>query len=109
VSELKTIPKQAASPLAALTLALATLSCCVPFGFLGALGLAGAATALQAYRPWLIGGAILLIGFGFYQLYGRKQQCRTRSGTIMFWVSAIAVLVIFLFPQVIASIVAGLS
>ena len=35
--------KQAASPLAALLLAFATISCCVPLGFLGALGLAGLA------------------------------------------------------------------
>ena len=110
MSDLKSIPKQSASPVAAVTLALATISCCVPFGFLGALGLAGAAAALQVYRPWLMAGAVLFLGLGFYRLYGRNQRlCRTKSSVIVFWVSVGIVLLIFIFPQVIASLLAGLN
>src|SRR6202167_5323732 len=58
-----------ATPVAAVIAALSTLACCLPFGFLGAVGLAGASVRLQSLRPWLLVSAAILLGIGFIQLY----------------------------------------
>lgn len=98
-----------ATPVAAVLAALSTLACCLPFGFLGAIGLAGASVRLQRARPWLLVGAFALLVIGFLQLYRGGNQCKTRSALsiTLFWVAAAVVLMIVLFPQVIASLVAG--
>jgi len=98
-----------ATPVAAVIAVLSTLSCCLPFTFLGALGLAGASTRLQAFRPWLLGSAAVLLGIGFIQLYVRRNQCQKRSplSIALFWGAALIVLLVILFPQVIASLLAG--
>lgn len=97
-----------ATPVAAAIAALSTLACCLPLGFLGALGLAGISVWLQAARPWLIGGALALLILGFAQLY-RRNQCKRRSpiSVVLFWVAAVVVLLVIVFPQVIASLLAG--
>ena len=98
-----------ATPVAAVLAALATMACCLPFGFLGAIGLAGASARLQAARPWLLAGAVVLIIVGFLQLYRGRNQCKKRSALsiALFWVAAGVVALIILFPQVIASLAAG--
>jgi hypothetical protein len=98
-----------ATPVAAVIAVLSTLSCCLPFTFLGALGLAGASARLQAFRPWLLGSAALLLGVGFIQLYVRRNQCQKRSplSIALFWGAAAIVLLVILFPQLIASLIAG--
>jgi hypothetical protein len=89
--------------------ALSTLACCLPFAFLGALGLAGAGVRLQSLRPWLLVSATVLLGVGFVQLYIRRNKCRKRSALsiALFWGAAAIVLLVILFPQVIASLIAG--
>src|SRR5207237_10314927 len=57
-----------ATPIAAMIAALSTLACCLPFGFLGAMGLAGVSVGAQYARPWLLGGALGLLVLGFVQL-----------------------------------------
>lgn len=98
-----------ATPFAAVIAALSTLACCLPFGFLGAAGLAGAGVWLQSGRPWLLASAGILVVLGFIQLYVRRQQCRKRSplSIALFWVAAAIVLLVILFPQAIASLIAG--
>jgi hypothetical protein len=98
-----------ATPLAAVIAVLSTLSCCLPFAFLGALGLAGASARLQFLRPWLLAGAGVLLGVGFIQLYVRRNRCQRRSpiSIAMFWGAAVIVLLVILFPQLIASLMAG--
>ncbi len=98
-----------ATPVAAVIAALSTLACCLPFGFLGAVGLAGASVRLQAARPWLLVGAFGLLVVGFLQLYRGRNQCRKGSpfSIALFWMAAALVLLIVLVPQVIASLVAG--
>ncbi len=98
-----------ATPVAAVIAAFSTLACCLPFGFLGALGLAGVSVRLQTARPWLLVGSFILLALGFVQLYRRRNQCRKRSpfSIALFWIAFGAVLLIVLFPQVIASLVAG--
>jgi hypothetical protein len=98
-----------ATPIAAVIAALSTLACCLPFGFVGAMGLAGVSVWAQNARPWLLGGALGLLVLGFVQLYRGRNQCTKRSATsiTLFWVAVAIVLIIVLFPQVIASLVAG--
>ena len=89
--------------------ALSPLACCLPFAFLGALGLAGASVRLQSLRPWLLVSAAILLGIGFIQLYVRRNQCQKRSplSIALFWAAALIVLLVIVFPQVIASLLAG--
>jgi hypothetical protein len=98
-----------ATPLAAVIAVLSTLSCCLPLTFLGALGLAGVSVRLQAARPWLLAGAGILLVLSFIQLYVRRNQCKKRSpiSIALFWCSVVVVLLVILFPQVIASLFAG--
>ena len=98
-----------ATPVAAVIAALSTLACCLPFGFLGAIGLAGLSVRLQTARPWLLAGAFALLAVGFLQLYRGRYQCQKRSALslTLFWVAAAIVFLIVLFPQFIASLVAG--
>jgi len=97
------------APAAAIIAALSTLACCVPLGFLGALGLAGFSVWAQSLRSWLLGASIVLLCLGFVQLYFRKSACVRRSGMslVLFWIAVAVVLLLMLFPQVIASLVAG--
>jgi hypothetical protein len=98
-----------ATPVAAVIAALSTLACCLPLTFLGALGVAGASVWLPSARPWLLVGAAILLGVGFIQLYVRRNQCQKRSplSVALFWAAAVLVFLVILFPQVIASLIAG--
>jgi hypothetical protein len=97
------------TPVAAVIAALSTLACCLPFAFLGALGLAGASVKLQLARPWLLVATGMLLVVGFVQLYLRRNRCRKRSplSIALFWSAAVIVILIILFPQLIASLIAG--
>jgi len=97
------------SSVAAVIAALSTLACCLPFAFLGAMGLAGATVRLQLARPWLLAGAGILLVVGFVQLYVRRNQCQRRSplSIALFWGGTVIVLLVILFPQLIASLIAG--
>ena len=98
-----------ATPVAAVVAAFSTLACCLPLGFLGAVGLAGASFWSQSLRPWLLGSAAVIMGIGFVQLYRGREQCTKRSpvSVALFWGAAVIVLFIILFPQLIASLIAG--
>lgn len=97
------------TPVVAVVGALSTLACCLPLTFLGALGLAGASVKLQSARPWFLAGAGVLLVVGFVQLYVRRNQCQKRSplSIVLFWVAALVVLLVILFPQVVATLIAG--
>jgi hypothetical protein len=96
------------APAAAIVVALSTLACCVPLGFVGALGLASIGVWASSYRPWLLGASLLFLCLGFCQMYLRKA-CVKRStiSVVLFWIAVIVVVLVFLFPQVIASLIAG--
>ena len=97
-----------ATPVAAVIAVVSTLSC-LPLAFLGALGPATASVQLQLARPWLLVSAAILLGIGFIQLYVRRGQCQKRStlSIALFWGAALIVLLVILFPQVLASLIAG--
>jgi len=100
-----------ATPIAAVVAALSTLACCMPLGLLGAAGLTGFAIWAGRYRLLFLVLAFAFLIVGSVQLYAGRKACRTRSkaSVITFWVAVAVVLVIFLFPQVVASLLAGLS
>jgi hypothetical protein len=70
------------APAAAILAALSALMCCLPFGFVGALGLASISVWIAPLRPWLLGAAVLLLVLGFCQIYRRGKQCNTAFLTL---------------------------
>ena len=98
-----------ATPVAAVIAALSTLACCLPLGFLGAVGLAGLSVWAQSLRGWFLALAIALLVVEFVQLYRGRKECSRRSplSIAMLWVATAIVLLVILFPQMIASLLAG--
>jgi hypothetical protein len=98
------------APLAAALSALATLACCLPLGIAGAVGALGLSVALASLRPWLIGVAVILLGFSSWQIYRGQRSCRKRSplSLILFGLSAAVVLGVIIFPQQIAALMASI-
>lgn len=97
--------------LGAMFASLVTLACCLPLPFLGAAGIAGASVFLAGARPWLLGISVILLGAGFFQVY-RGMRCRTRqskTAIALLGVATTVVVLLLLFPQVIASILADIS
>lgn len=94
--------------LGAILSSIATISCCLPIGFVAALG-AGAASAFFAtLRPWLLGLSVALLGLGFWQQH-RAKQCAVRGrmiGNVLLWAAVIVVVAMILFPQQIAAFIA---
>ncbi len=84
---------------------LATLACCLPLGMLGAAGvLGGAAIFFGAARPFLLAGSLALLAFAFVQVY-RAPACdvrRSRVAIAILTVATLVVLMVLLFPQIIA-------
>src|SRR5215475_7131147 len=86
-------------------------SCCLPmFPFIFAAGAAGSSAFFVKARPFLLAASVLSIGFAFYQRWqARRCQCKpSLLSTVIFWFSVVVVLTFFLFPQVIANLVANL-
>jgi hypothetical protein len=98
-----------ASPVAAVIAAFSSIACCLPLAFVGAAGLLGASARLQMLRPWLLAVSGVLLIVGFAQLYLRRNQCqrRSRASVGIFWIATAIVLLLMLFPQIVASVLAG--
>ena len=87
---------------------VATLGCCLPFGFAAALGMGTAGVFSTTMRPWLLGFSVVLIGLGFWQRR-RAKQCSVRGrwfGNVLLWTAVAVVLGMILFPQLIAAFIA---
>lgn len=88
--------------------AIATISCCLPLGFAGALGFGLASAFFTTLRPWLLGLSVLLIALGFWQQH-RAKQCAVRGrwiGNVLLWAAVVVVTAMILFPQQIAAMIA---
>ena len=96
------------APAAAIVAALSTLACCLPLGFLGAVGLASISLWARQYSRWLLIASIVFLIVGAVQLYFRKS-CgkRSRTSLVLFWTAVVVVVLMILFPQVLASLIAG--
>jgi len=96
--------------LAALGSVVLASTCCLPmFPFIFAAGAAGSSAFFAKARPYLLVASLLSIAFAFYQRWRAKQcQCKpSLLSTIVLWFSVVTVLTFFLFPQVIANLVAN--
>jgi hypothetical protein len=94
--------------LGAIVSSLATMGCCLPLGFAGALGAAGASAFLQRFRPWLLTLSILLLGIGFWQ-QRRANLCavkRSYLSAVLLWTAVVLVVAMIVFPQEIAGFIA---
>jgi hypothetical protein len=98
------------APVAAILAALSALACCLPFGMVGALGLASIGIRIAPLRPWLLGAAVLLLVLGFWQIYRRGSQCSRQRSPLtlaLFWIALAVVVLVTIFPQLIANWFAG--
>jgi uncharacterized membrane protein len=99
----------AITSIAAIGSVIAASSCCLPLlPFLFAAGTASASVLVAQLRPYLLILSVLLVAFGFYKSW-RAEQCNcrpSRISTFLLWFSAIVVVVMIFFPQVIANLVA---
>jgi hypothetical protein len=103
--------KTSGASLGALLTSLVTLGCCLPLPFLGAAGIAGASVFLSSARPWLLGLSVMLLAVGFFQVY-RGIRCRVRqskTAIALLSLATIVVILLLLFPQAIASVLADVS
>jgi hypothetical protein len=94
--------------LGAILSSLATMGCCLPLGFAGALGAAGASAFVQRFRPWLLGLSIVLLGIGFWQ-QRRARLCsvkRSYLSAVLLWTAVGFVVAMIVFPQQIAGFIA---
>ena len=92
----------------AIVSSLATMGCCLPLGFAGALGAAGASAFLQRFRPWLLALSIVLLGIGFWQ-QRRARLCavkRNYLSAVLLWTAVVLVVGMIIFPQEIAGFLA---
>jgi hypothetical protein len=64
---------------------------------------------VQPLRPWLLVISVVLLVVGFAQLYVGKSACRRRSrlSVALLWIAVFVVVLVIIFPQVIASLLAG--
>ncbi|MGH9534507.1 MAG: hypothetical protein ACRD2E_06585 [Terriglobales bacterium] len=101
----------AAASLAAALGAIATLACCLPFGFAAAVGVGAAGVFFNRLRPFLLAlsGALLLLAIWQYRRHAR--QCaprRRRASRAILWFGAAVVLAMVLFPQQVSALIADL-
>jgi hypothetical protein len=95
------------APAGALTAALISITCCLPFSIPAALGFAGLAIFASENQLWLLGAAFVLLAVGVIQLV-RKRSCERRSRTsiVLLCLSATLVFAVIFFPEVIAGFLA---
>jgi hypothetical protein len=98
-----------ATPVAAMITALSTLACCLPFSFMGAIGFASLSVFAARYRWWLLAIALLFLVAGAVQLYRGRTSCNrpTRASVVVFWTAVCVCMLVLLFPQLLASVLAG--
>jgi hypothetical protein len=95
------------APVGALTAALVSISCCLPFSIPAALGLAGVSMFASHNQAWLIGGSLLLLGIGVVQLFRRRTcQRRSRASVALLCASAVLVFAVVFLPEAISGFLA---
>jgi hypothetical protein len=96
------------APAGALAAAILSLACCLPLSIPAAIGLAGIGAIAGEYQIWLIGASVALLGMGVFQVV-RRPACRRRSRISigLLCLSSALVVAVLLFPQAIASLIAG--
>jgi hypothetical protein len=95
-------------PVAAVIAAVSSLACCLPLGIAAAAGAGGLAMVLEPVRPWLLAASAVFLAIGAVQLYRSHGSCarRTRTSLALFWIAAVVVAGIMVFPQMVAGFLA---
>jgi hypothetical protein len=96
------------APVMAAVTSLATIACCLPAGFAAAAVTASLSMAAAAYQPWFLGASVLLLLVGAIQLRQAQRVCarRSNSSVIVFGISAVIVVLVVVFPDVLAGLLA---
>ena len=96
------------TPIAAALTSLATLVCCLPMGFAAAAATASVGMVVATYQRWFLGASVVLLIVGMVQLQRVQRTCATRpyGAIVTFGLSAVIVLLVVLFPQILAGLVA---
>ncbi len=96
------------APVAAAASALATLVCCLPVGVAAAAATASLGAIVSGYRSWFLGASALLLAIGIVQVTRVRRACGTRTpgSMVILAVSGTIVLLVALFPQVLAGLIA---
>lgn len=84
----------------------ASLCCTGPLLFVAfGIGGAGLAATFEPFRPWLLGLTALLLGAGFYSVYGPGPRCadeqferKLRRRKALLWVATFVAIVLATFP-----------
>ena len=98
--------------LASIVAGIAASTCCLGPLLLLTLGVSGSwigsLSAMEPFRPYLMGLTLLLLGLAFRKLYRVPQRCAVdapcatpanlRRQRVIFWVVSVAVLAIMAFP-----------
>jgi hypothetical protein len=96
------------TPVAAAVTALSTLLCCVPTSFAAAVATTSLGVFVADHQGWFLAASGLLIAIGLFQLR-RATACSTRtkrSSAIVLAISAVIVVAVIFFPQVVAGLMA---
>lgn len=96
------------TPVAAAMTSVVSLICCLPMGFSAAAATASLSMVVASYERWFLGASVVLLMVGMVQLHRVQKTCTTRpyASMLIFGMSAVVVVLVVLFPQVVAGIVA---
>ena len=95
------------TPVAAMLSAVATLACCLPVTFVAAAATASVGAFAAQYRSWLIGLSVVLLAVGFWQVRTARACGRRSTVSLLIFVGSLAVVVlVLLFPQALAGLMA---
>jgi hypothetical protein len=95
------------TPVAAMLTAVTTLACCLPVTFAAAAATASLGAIAAGYRSWLIGlSGVLLVVAVFQIRSARACGQRSTASLVILFGSVAVVLLVVLFPQVLAGMLA---
>jgi hypothetical protein len=96
------------APVAGALSALATLACCLPIAVAAGAATTSLAMVAGSHRWWFLGASTVLLITGAVQLVGVRRACSTRGSVSMIVLAASAgiVVLVVLFPQLLASLIA---
>jgi hypothetical protein len=96
------------TPIAAALTSLATLVCCLPMGFAAAAATASLSLVVATYQRWFLAASVVLLIVGVVQVQRVQRTCASRpyGSLLVLGISAMVVLLVVLFPQLVAGLVA---
>ncbi len=109
---------------AGIVTSMAATLCCIAPLVLFLLGIGGAwianLVALEPYRPYFLGAAIVFVAVGYWKVYRKPKAADCKPGTfcalpaadrtnkIMLWVSTGIILLVLVYPYIVPTILSKL-